>query len=118
MATFEDLQEYVLRDGWTEEPNLVRGRARAGDLRRYRTEPGDGTMLRTKVPQSLRGEIGADLLRHILRDQLGVTEERFWAVVRGSVAAADPPPPQIPTIPGWLVERSRWAQTFRTALLM
>ncbi len=45
------------------------------------------------------------LFRYILSDQLGVTEERFWAVVRGSVAGAEAPPPQVATSPGWLVER-------------
>ncbi len=57
------------------------------------------------MPHALGDEIGADLFRHILRDQLGVVEERFWTVVRGSVAGAEPTPPRVPTIPGWLVER-------------
>jgi hypothetical protein len=105
VATFEDLRTFVLRDGWREEPNRARGRTRTGDHRRFSKELADGTILRTKVPHALRDEIGADLFRHILRDQLGVVEERFWAVVRGSAAGAEPGPPRTPTIPGWLVER-------------
>ena len=105
MATFEDLRRYLLRDGWIEEPNLARGRARTGDHRRYRKELADGTILRTKVPHGLRDEIGGDLFGHILRDQLRVDGTRFWAVVRGAPAPAEPPAPGAPTIPAWLVER-------------
>jgi hypothetical protein len=104
-ATFEDLRTFVLRDGWIEEPNLARGRAGTGDQWRFRKESADGTIRRTKVPHCLRDEIGADLFGHILRDQLGVTEDRFWAVVRGSATGAEPPPAQAPALPGWLVER-------------
>ena len=105
MATFEDLRRCVLRDGWIEEPNRARGRARTGDHRRYRKELADGTVLRTKVPHGLRDEIGADLFGHILRGQLRVDEARFWAVVRGAPAHNEPPAPGAPTIPAWLVER-------------
>lgn len=105
MATFEDLRAYVLRDGWNEEPGLARGRARTGDHRHYRKELVDGTILRTKVPHGLRDDIGADLFRHILRDQLRVTAERFWAVVHGTALEEEPTPPETEAIPGWLVER-------------
>jgi hypothetical protein len=105
MATFGDLRTFVTRDGWTEEPNLARGRARTGDHRRYRKELADGTILRTKVPHAVGDEIGADLFRHILRDQLRVDEATFWAVVRGTPPAPAPPTPEAPTIPAWLVER-------------
>ena len=105
MPTFEDLRRYLLRDGWTEEPNLARGRARTGDHRRYRRELADGTVLRTKVPHGLGDEIGRDLFRHILRDQLRIDEARFWAVVRGTTGPEEVRAPGSPTIPGWLVER-------------
>jgi hypothetical protein len=105
VPTFEDLRRYLLRDGWTEEPNLARGRARTGDHRRYRRELADGTVLRTKLPHRLRDEIGRDLFQHILRDQLRVDEARFWAVVRGTSGADEGPAPDAPTIPGWLIER-------------
>lgn len=105
MATFEDLLKYVLRDGWIDEPNLIRGRARTGDHRRYQKERADGTILRTKVPHSSRDEIGDDLFRHILRDQLRVTEEQFWGMVRGGATILEAPHPPAPTVPGWLIER-------------
>ena len=106
MATFGDLKTFVEHDGWTEEPNLARGRARTGDHRRYRKDLPDGTILRTKVSHSLHDEIGIDLFKHILRDQLRVTEGQFWDVVRGrTTELAAAPPPQAETVPGWLVQR-------------
>jgi len=106
LATFGDLKTFVERDGWTEEPNLVRGRARTGDHWRYRKDLPDGTSLRTKVSHSLRDEIGIDLFKHIVRDQLRVSEGRFWNVVRGGATElAEAPPSAAATIPGWLVQR-------------
>jgi hypothetical protein len=106
VATFEDLLTFLRRDGWTEEPNLVRGGARTGDHRRFRKEGADGSIRRTKVPHGLRDEIGEDLFRHILRDQLGVTNEQFRATVRRGDTSPEPPHTATrATVPGWLVER-------------
>lgn len=106
MATFRELEAYLDRDGWVQEPNLARGRRRTGGHRRYRKELPDGTTLRTKVSHALSDEIGIDLFKHILRDQLRVDEARFWAVVRGQVQQTpDALPPEEETIPGWLVQR-------------
>ena len=106
MATFGDLKTFVEHDGWTQEPNLARGHARTGDHWRYRKDLPDGTSLRTKVAHSLRDEIGIDLFKHILRDQLRVSEDRFWDVVRGGLTEETVAPlPRAATIPGWLVQR-------------
>lgn len=106
MATFRELATYLERDSWVEEPSLARGRRRTGDHRRYRKELPDGSILRTRLSHALGDEIGVDLFKHILRDQLRVDEARFWAVVRGQVQPSiDPPPPRSDTIPGWLVQR-------------
>jgi len=106
LATFRDLRQYVTNDGWTEEPNLARGRTRTGDHRRYSRQLPDGTVLRTKVPHDEHAEIGQDLFHRILRDQLRVTEERFWAVVRGQAEARDMvAQPTVEPVPGWLVTR-------------
>lgn len=106
MATFRDLKTFVEHDGWTEEPNLVRGRARTSDHWRYRKDLPNGTTLRTKVSHSLRDEIGIGLFKHILRDQLQVGEDEFWDVVRRrATEATEPRPPTAATIPGWLVQR-------------
>ena len=69
----------------------VRTAARTGDHRRYQKERAVGTILRTKVPHGSRDEIGDDLFRHILRDQLRATEEQFWGVVRGGATILEPP---------------------------
>lgn len=106
MATFRDLRQYVTNDGWTEEPNLARGRRRTGDHRRYFRELPDGTRLRTKVPHDEDAEIGEDLFHRILRDQLRVAEERFWQVIRGHVGDANEVArPSLEPVPGWLVAR-------------
>ena len=104
MATFGDLKTYVERDGWTEEPNLARGKKRVGDHWRYRKEQPDGTARRTKVSHAVRDEIGATLFHRILREQLGVDEERFWAVVRGLSEERASPVEAPRTTPGWLVQ--------------
>jgi hypothetical protein len=106
LAIFGDLKTFVEHDAWTEEPNLVLGRARIGDHRRYRKDLPDGTSLRTKVPHDLHREIGVALFKYILRDQLQITEEMFWRVVRGgSTKDVEAPPPQAATVPGWLVQQ-------------
>lgn len=105
MATFRDLRTYVTNDGWVEEPNLARGRRRTGDHRRFFRELPDGSRLRTKVSHDERAEIGPDLFHRILRDQLRVTEDQFWAVVRGRVGPKASPATEVEPIPGWLVTR-------------
>ena len=105
MASFGDLQKYMERDGWIEEPNLARGHRRTREPCGYRKDLPDGTTLRTKVPHSLGDEIGVALFKHILSDQLRTSEDRFWEVVRGVADVSEPPPPQAQTIPGWLVQR-------------
>ncbi len=106
MATFRDLRQYVTNDGWTEESSLARGRRRTGDHRRDFRDLPDGTRLRTKVSHDERAEIGEDLFQRILRDQLRVAEERFWAVVRGRAGReADAARPVVEAIPGWHVIR-------------
>lgn len=106
MATFRDLRQYVTNDGWTEEPNLARGRRRTGDHRRYFRELADGTRLRSKVSHDEDAEIGEDLFHRILRDQLRVTEERFWGVVRGRAGVErETAQPAVEPVPGWLVTR-------------
>jgi hypothetical protein len=106
LATFGVLRQYVINDGWTEEPNLARGRRRPGDHRHYFRDLPDGARLRTKVPHDERAEIGEDLFHRILRDQLRVNEERFWEVVRRrSTSGSKVARPKVEPIPGWLVTR-------------
>ena len=105
MATFGDVRAYVAADRWTEEPNLARRRRRTGDLWRYAKRLADGRILRTRVSHAVRDEIGADLFRHILRDQLEVDEPTFWAVVRGARSEPTPPVSRPAPLSAWLVQR-------------
>jgi hypothetical protein len=105
VATFGDLKTYVEHDGWTEEENRARGRSRVGDHWRYTKEQPNGSTLRTKVSHSVRDEIGPDLLRRILRDQLLVDEATFWAVVHGRASPEAQTAPAPTPIPGWLIRR-------------
>ena len=57
------------------------------------------------ISSETRDEIGDDLSRHILRDQLRVTEEQFWGMVREGATILEAPHPPAPTVPGWLIER-------------
>lgn len=105
MATFGDLKAYVENDGWTEEKNRARRRAKVGDHWRYSKEQPDGPTLRTKVSHSVHDEIGADLFHRILREQLRVDEATFWAVVRGQAVPEAPAEPVPTPIPGWFIQR-------------
>jgi len=108
VATFGDLRRYLDRaGGWVYEPNLVRGRKKTGDHQRYFKEMPDGSRRRTKVSGHPNEEIGRDLFSHILKDQIGISEADFWAVLSGR---EDPPPavetgrsPSSPGIPAWLL---------------
>lgn len=107
MPTFRDLKTYLERDGgWEEIPSLARGQRRVGDHWRYRKTLADGTVLRTKVSHALSNQIGADLLSHIVRDQLRTTMDHFRDVIAGragdAAARAEEP---AESIPGWLVTR-------------
>lgn len=105
MAKFGDLKTYVEQDGWTQEKNLARRRSKTGDHWRYSKEQSDGPTLRTKVSHSVREEIGASLFAHILRDQLRVDEDTFWAVVHGRTVPETPAPSSPTPVPGWLIQR-------------
>ena len=58
------------------------------------------------MSHDLDAEIGKDLFRHILREQLRTDVEHFRDVVRGRAnATAEGPRPASAPIPGWLVVR-------------
>jgi predicted RNA binding protein YcfA (HicA-like mRNA interferase family) len=104
LATFGDLKRYLERDGWQPVQNRARGRVRGGDHVRYEKPQPSGRPLRTKVSRHPNEEIGPDLFRQILREQLRVDEPTFWGVVRGTASiTASEAPPISPGMPAWLV---------------
>ena len=71
MASWIDLEKYLQRHGW----NLVRQHGRD---KIYEKLVSENNIVRTKVSKS-SGEIGKDLFRKILKQQLGITKEEFNA---------------------------------------
>jgi hypothetical protein len=93
--THRDLKNFCENDRWDPK--------RRTDHWRYTKRLPDGRTLRTKVSFS-SGELGdRGLFAAILREQLQVTEEEFWRVVReggpaGRAAAPVAAPPEPPLL--------------------
>lgn len=79
--TRQDHDRFCDVEGWTRVRD-ARGRTGTHHIT-YELDLPDGRVLRTRVlhPPD-RQTYGASLWSHILRDQLGVSEEEFWACVR------------------------------------
>ncbi len=97
-ATKRDHQSFCLAEGWTQVRNA---RGRTGHHVTYELALPDGRVLRTRISHPPdRQAYGASLWRHILRDQLQVSESEFWACVSDGVKPdrdpAEPPESSIP----------------------
>ncbi|GAB2737121.1 hypothetical protein [Nocardioides pakistanensis] len=83
-GTRVDHNQFCINDKW-EKVRDARGR----EVRHHVTWElalGDGRILRTRISRPLKKETyGPTLWRRILRDQLEVTEEEFWACVTEGV---------------------------------
>lgn len=102
--TWRQLEKFCRVEGW-DDADALRGRP-TGDHRRFRLTLPSGDVLRTKVSHGT-GQIGRDLFKHILGEQLRVTEKDFWrAVDKGipPVRGATPQPPAGHRLPAALVE--------------
>lgn len=79
--TREDHERFCIREGWRRVRDA---RGRTGT--HHRTNELDlstGRVLRTRISHPAdRSGYGKRLWAHILRDQLAVSEEEFWACVR------------------------------------
>ncbi len=83
-ATRRDHQRFCAVEGW-ERVRSARGK-RGTHHTTYELALPNGDILRTRVSRPPdRTEYGASMFSHILRDQLQVTEEEFWACVRDRV---------------------------------
>lgn len=89
-------RQFVETEGWVAKGGARRSGA-AGDHYRYTLTLATGDVLRTRVSHGA-GQIGdPGLVAHILRDQLTVTEDAFWACVEQGILPPRPrPTPRTP----------------------
>lgn len=92
--TRADHDRFCQREGWRKVRD-ARGRTGTHHVT-YELDLPDGRTLRTRVshPPDRTG-YGPSIWAHILRDQLEVTAEQFWACVRDST----PPDRGMPAVP-------------------
>lgn len=98
VPTRADHQAFCLAEGWAQVHNMRSG---TGYHVTYELALDDGRVLRTRISHLPgRQTYGPSLWAHILRDQLDVTEEEFWACVQDGAlpdrGAPEPPPDAIP----------------------
>jgi hypothetical protein len=77
--TRADHKQFVVNEGWQQVPSTHH--------ETYELELLDGRVLRTRISRPPnKATYGARMWAHILRDQLDVTADEFWACVRDGVA--------------------------------
>lgn len=82
--TRQDHEKFCDIEGWTPVRD-ARGRTGTHHVT-YELNLPDGRVLRTRISHPPdRSTYGTSLWSHILRDQLGVSEEAFWECVRNKV---------------------------------
>jgi hypothetical protein len=90
LPTYAQLRKFVEVEGW-EDKDKASGK-HTGDHHRYVLTMPVGDRLMTRISHG-SGQLGdRDLFAHVLRDQLQVTEEQFWAAVDDGVRPQRPHP--------------------------
>jgi hypothetical protein len=83
--TRRDHQAFCEAEGW-ERVRDARGRISGHNAATHELQLPDGRILRTRISQPPDASTyGANIWGHILRDQLDVEEETFWACVRDGI---------------------------------
>lgn len=98
--TRADHDKFCRTEGWTPVRD-ARGKTGTHHVT-YELPLPDGRVLRTRVSHPVdRSDYGAELWRHILRDQLMVSDAEFWACVkeRKKPARGGAPTPSARSIP-------------------
>ncbi len=96
LPTFAELPRFTEVEGWLDKD--TESGKRKGDHHRYVFTTPLGERLFTRISHG-RGHIhDADLFRHMLRDQLRLSEEAFWAAV-DDAAVPDRPFPDATASP-------------------
>lgn len=100
-----DHDKFCRTEGWTEVRS-ARGKAVRHHITYEYVLP-DGRILRTRISRPANGTAyGADLWAHILRTQLAVTEQEFWACVKeGRLPDRGSPSPPAHVLPAGLVHQ-------------
>ena len=97
-------QKFVETEGWVQ---LTGSTGKTGDHYRYRLVT-DDDILQTRIshPPSAKQTYGPSRWKHILRDQLKVSEPAFWACVRDRILPerSQPVTRQEPAIPLQVVD--------------
>jgi hypothetical protein len=100
--TRKDHQQFCLNEGWTQVRNA---RGKGGHHVTFELALPDGRILRTRIslPPN-RQTYGPSMWVHILRDQLFVGDDEFWACVRQKkVPQRGRSEPTTPPIPAGVV---------------
>jgi hypothetical protein len=83
--TRKDHQAFCETEGWEPVRN-ARGKTSEHQAVTYELQLPDGKILRTRISHPPDGSTyGANIWGHILRDQLDVDEETFWACARDGI---------------------------------
>lgn len=97
--TRQDHERFCLTEGWHRVRD-ARGRTGTHHVT-YELDLPDGRILRTRISHPVNcGGYGRSLWAHILRDQLQVSEEEFWACAKNGAkpdrGTPNPPPDTVP----------------------
>jgi hypothetical protein len=100
--TRKDHEQFCLNEGWTQVRNA---RGKSGHHVTFELTLPDGQVLRTRISHPPnRQTYGPGMWAHILRDQLHVGEDEFWACVREKkVPQRGRSEPTMPSIPAGVV---------------
>ena len=100
--TRKDHEQFCLNEGWTQVRNA---RGKSGHHVTFELTLPDSQVLRTRISHPPnRQTYGPGLWAHILRDQLRIGEDEFWACVREKkVPKRGRGEPTTPSIPAGVV---------------
>lgn len=88
-------RRFVETEGWTKK-GTARGSRKTGDHYRYNLTLATGEVLTTRVSHGAGQINDPKLIAAILRDQLAVSEEDFWACVESGRLPPRPQPQEPP----------------------
>jgi hypothetical protein len=79
LPTYRELRKFVEVEGWEDKDKV--SRKKEGDHKRYVFTTPTGERLFTRISHGRDKIQDPDLFQHILRDQLKIDEDQFWAAV-------------------------------------